>query len=122
MVALAEHWAQYSTCLKRQVGAVIFNPETKAIMSMGYNDTPIGQQDCGDGGCVRCKGVEAAREYLDCLCVHAEMNGLAFAARYGHETEGCWLATTFTVCPSCRKNLYQAGIVHIVEPEREYDL
>lgn len=55
MLAMAEHWSQYSTCIRRKVGAVIYDPETYAIVSVGYNDTPIGETDCGNGGCVRCQ-------------------------------------------------------------------
>lgn len=122
MLILADHWSQYSTCVRRQVGAVIFHPETKAVISIGYNDTPIGATDCGDNGCPRCNSVnkEAAKNYLDCNCVHAEANALMLAARWGVKTEGCHMATTFTVCPSCLKHTAQAGIAQIIEAKPPY--
>jgi dCMP deaminase len=121
MIALAEHWSQYSTCVRRQVGAVLFNPETKAVLSIGYNDTPLGQQDCGVGGCPACQEGTEARHRLDCRCVHAEGNSLAFAARYGLATEGTMIATTFQVCDSCRKMLVQAGVTGVVVPFENQD-
>ena len=110
MLRLAEQWSEYSTCLHRQVGAVLYHPDTKAVVGIGYNDTPIGHIDCGDGGCARCADPATARLSLDCDCVHAEMQPVLFAARRGIATEGCYLATTYAPCRSCVKNLMQAGV------------
>jgi len=114
MVGLAEHWAQFSTCKRRHVGAVLFHPDTKAVLSVGYNDTPIGQLDCGDGGCEPCDGPMATSLILACRCIHAEEQTIAFAARYGHASQGAWIAATHTPCSSCRKLLIQAGVVKVV--------
>jgi len=115
MLLLAEGWAQYSTCKRRQVGAVLFDPETKAVISIGYNDTATGQVDCGDGGCERCDSdAIQVRDYLDCRCVHAEGNALALAAGRGVATKGAWLATTLNPCASCTKILIQAGVTTVV--------
>lgn len=114
MLRLAEQWGEYSTCLHRQVGAVLYHPDTKAVVGIGYNDTPIGRTDCGDGGCVRCADPETARLSLDCECVHAEMQPVLLAARRGIATEGCYLAVTYPPCKACIKNLVQAGIAAVV--------
>jgi dCMP deaminase len=116
---LAEHWAQYSTCIRRQVGAVIYDPDSKTVISIGYNDTPIGEIDCGDGGCRVCEGPDAVRDILACKCIHSESNAIAFAARLGHRTLGHWLVSTFTPCATCRKLMIQAGIAKAIWPMGE---
>ena len=109
---MAKLWASFSTCTKRQVGAVIVDTTTLAVVSVGYNDTGIGKTNCGDGGCEVCKGGDQARLNLDCDCIHAEMNALLLAARRGTKTEGCTLIMwgCDEVCHSCLKHLMQAGI------------
>ena len=121
MLSIAELWKDYSTCLRRHVGAVVFHPKTWAVVSVGYNDTPIGWPDCGDGGCEPCKGSESVSTRLDCNCVHAEANAIYLAARRGQSVEGCWIATTYKTCGSCMKMYRQAGIVYVIESSgREY--
>ena len=114
MIMLAEFWAQFSTCLRRQVGAVLFRYDTYAIVGVGYNDTPIGDEDCGEGGCDLCQGVEPVKNLTECSCVHAEMNAILLAARWGTAVQGCNIATTYELCTTCRKHLRQAGINAIV--------
>ena len=49
---MAELTAQRSTCLRRQVGAVIV--KDKHIIATGYNGAPRGLAHCGEmGGCLR---------------------------------------------------------------------
>ncbi len=43
-----------STCVRRKVGAVIV--KDRMVLTTGYNDTPRGVRNCGDGGCARCAG------------------------------------------------------------------
>ncbi len=114
-IRLAREWSQYSTCLRAQVGAVLFDPKSKAVLSIGYNDTPIDFPDCGDGGCKPCQGGESVSRNLECMCVHAESNCLAFAARRGTSTEGAHIATAgHKLCNGCRKLLIQAGVVKVL--------
>ena len=113
MLRLAREWSQYSTCVRSQVGAVLFDPDSKAVISIGYNDTAIGRDDCGEGGCVACQGDESARNLDSCLCVHAEANCIALSARRGARTEGAHMAVTRKPCNGCRKLLVQAGVHHI---------
>lgn len=111
MLRLAREWSQYSTCVRKQVGAVLFDPTSKALISVGYNDTPIAYPDCGEGGCPTCQEGESVSMNTDCLCVHAEANAVALAARRGTRTEGAHLAVTHKPCNACRKLLIQAGVV-----------
>ena len=117
MVNAAEHWSQYSTCVRRQVGAVVFFPDTMALWGIGYNDTPIGDRDCGEGGCEECsKGGQSTTDLINCNCVHAEMNALLLSQR---DTRGAWLAISSRkdgkrsekpLCGNCLKHAKQAGI------------
>jgi dCMP deaminase len=46
---LADLAAQRSNCMKRQVGCVLVRE--KRVVSTGYNGTPRGMKNCGNGGC-----------------------------------------------------------------------
>lgn len=98
-----------SNCMKRRVGAVLVRE--KRVVSTGYNGTPRGVKNCGEGGCGRCNsggdgltlehgdegksGVHSMGEGLnECLCLHAEENALLEAGRErvsGGGTEGAVL-------------------------------
>lgn len=113
MLRLARNWSEYSTCVRSQVGAVLFDPTSKAVIAIGYNDTPSGFDDCGEGGCQGCQGEERARDTDSCLCVHAEQNCIALSARRGAVTEGAHMAITRKPCNTCRKILIQAGVIKV---------
>ena len=114
MLRLAREWSQYSTCVRSQVGAVLFDPTSKAVISIGYNDTPSDHPDCGEGGCPACAdGETRARDTDACVCVHGEQNCIALAARRGARTEGAHLAVTRKPCNGCRKLLTQAGVIQV---------
>lgn len=117
MIRQAESWAQYSTCVQAKFGAVLFHPETHRIISMGYNDAPMGWMNCGDGGCPQCADPEQSVNYLlDCRCVHAEMNAVLLAGRYGPAIDGVSIALAGPKppCRSCLKHLTQVGVKYIV--------
>jgi dCMP deaminase len=102
-----------ANCLRRAVGAVIV--VRRSIVSTGYNGTPFGVQNCDEGGCPRCAS-DLPRQvgYEWCLCVHAEQNAIALAARHGTATEGASLYVTLRPCFSCLKDAVQAGIQEVV--------
>lgn len=105
-----------SSCIRRRVGALIV--VQKAIISTGYNGTPIGVRNCSDGGCPRCGSSAAPGEGYDtCICVHAEQNAIALAARHGNATAGGTLFTTLRPCFGCAKESIQAGIRELVYAE-----
>ena len=78
------------------------------------------------GDCPRCASDIPSGQGTDtCLCVLAEQNAIAFAARHGARTEDAILFTTTRYCFGCLKELIQAGISRIwfVEPyDYESDL
>ncbi len=116
---VAEQWAEYSTCTRSHVGAVIYRPDSKALVSIGYNDTPKGWENCIDGGCKRCSSGAPTSLDLKCTCIHAEMNAVLLAGRHGHPLEGCHMVSTRKPCPACRPLLAQVGIV-LVTVDGEY--
>lgn len=105
--------ASRSNCLRRRVGALIV--VGKCIVSTGYNGTPFGVKNCDEGGCPRCASNVAPLSGYDwCLCVHAEENAIALAARQGTATEGASLYVTFRPCFGCLKEAVQAGVREII--------
>ena len=113
---IARAVATRSNCVRRRVGAVIV--VERAIISTGYNGTPLGVLNCCEGGCPRCHSDAAPGEGYDtCLCVHAEQNAIVFAARHGNATNGGVLYTTLRPCFGCAKEAIQAGLRQIVFAE-----
>ena len=105
--------ASRSTCLRRRVGAVIV--KDRMVLSTGYNDTPRGLPNCGDGGCARCASDAPSGTGLDtCLCIHAEQNCVVQAAYHGVSVAGATIYTTHQPCLTCAKLIVNAGIRRIV--------
>ena len=112
-MSIAHAVSARSSCLRRKVGALIV--VERAIISTGYNGTPVGVQNCDEGGCPRCASNAAPGEGYDaCVCVHAEQNAIALAARHGNATVGGTLYTTLRPCFGCAKESVQAGLREIV--------
>ena len=100
-----------STCLRRQVGAVIV--KGKQIVSTGYNGAPAGHAHCLEIGCARV-GVPSGQRSEICRAAHAEQNAINFAARFGIPIEGATLYTTHHPCSWCAKSIVNAGIQSVV--------
>ncbi len=110
---LAHLAATRSTCVRRQVGAVIV--KDRMVLSTGYNDTPRGLRNCGDGGCSRCRSDAPAGTGLEaCLCLHAEQNAIVQAAYHGVALAGATIYCTHQPCLTCAKLIVNAGLVRIV--------
>lgn len=110
--------AKRSTCLRRQVGAVLVR--SKHILSTGYNGAPRGVPHCLDVGCTREKlGIPSGQQQEHCRGIHAEQNAIIQAALHGVSTEGATLYCTNQPCTLCAKMLINAGIKRIVY-EGEY--
>lgn len=117
---LAEDAKSRSTCYVPK-GAILVRDNR--MISTGYNDTPTGILNCGEGGCERCAkrriNLIASGQDLDrCSCVHAEANSIIQAARYGVTILDSILYTTFTPCTDCAKMLINAGIKRVVAKEK----
>lgn len=102
-----------STCLRRQVGAILV--KDKRILSTGYNGAPTGLKHCDEVGCLREKEkVPSGQRHELCRALHAEMNALLQACSYGINPKGATLYSTNQPCILCAKMLINAGIQKVV--------
>ena len=108
-------------CLGSHVGAVIVRDDR--VLGSGYNGTPAGYPNCTETerGCRRCalrreqpEAGLSGRLYDICLCVHAEQNAMATAARFGVAIDGAMLYTTLQPCFNCLKELMQVRLHGVV--------
>ena len=137
---IAIRTAKESKCKKKKVGAVIV--KDKRILSNGYNGTPSGWNNQEEFECEEtlylcpfCKEKLIKLDDISYSCkncekiikkpitqlitkheivIHAEMNAIAFAAKYGISIEGCSLYVTMAPCPDCAKLIVQSGIKEVI--------
>jgi dCMP deaminase len=104
--------ATRSTCLRRQVGAVIV--KNKKVLATGYNGAPSGLAHCLDIGCLREQnGVPSGERHELCRAIHAEQNAIIQAATSGVSIAGGTLYSTTFPCILCAKMLINSGIREI---------
>ena len=102
-----------STCLRRQVGAVIV--KDKKILATGYNGAPSGLKHCLDIGCLREKlGIPSGERHELCRATHAEQNAIVQAATFGISIKDSIIYSTAHPCILCSKLLINAGIKRII--------
>lgn len=110
---IAELIKTRSTCLRRQVGAVIV--KDKRILATGYNGAPSGLKHCIEIGCLREKMKIPSGERQElCRASHAEQNAIAHAAKHGITIDGATLYCWNYPCSACAKMIINAGIKEIV--------
>jgi len=110
---LAHLVSRRSTCLRRNVGAVLV--KDKRILATGYNGAPRGLKHCLDIGCIREKlKIPSGQRHELCRALHAEQNALIQASLYGISVQGSTLYATNQPCIICAKMLINAGIKDIV--------
>jgi len=110
--------AKRSTCLRRQVGAVIV--KEKHIITTGYNGAPTELKHCEEVGCLREKmNIPSGERQELCRGLHAEQNAIIQSALQGVSIKGGSLYCTHQPCILCAKMLINAGIKKIVY-EGEY--
>lgn len=102
---------QRSTCLRRQVGAVL--ALDGRVLSTGYGGAPSGVAHCTPDVCGPDKPCTRT--------IHAEANAVAFAARLGIATRGSTLYCTASPCIECAKLIINAGILRVVYHEEYRD-
>jgi dCMP deaminase len=114
---VAELAARRSTCLRRNVGAVVVLD--KRIIATGYNGAPRGIMHCEErGGCLREKmGIPSGERHELCMALHAEQNAIIQAASMGQSIEGSTIYVTHQPCVICAKMIINAGIRRIVVRE-----
>jgi len=105
--------ASRSTCLRRQVGAVMV--KDKNILATGYNGTPSGIRHCSEVGCLRQQmNVPSGERHELCRGLHAEQNAIIQAAKHGVNIDGATLYCTHSPCIICSKMLINSGVKRIV--------
>ncbi|MBF0308352.1 MAG: dCMP deaminase family protein [Magnetococcales bacterium] len=113
------HWmdaarlaSQMSTCASgRKVGAVFVRD--KRLLATGFNGVPSGYPH--PSVCIRReKGIPSGQGLDLCVCAHAEINGIANAARYGMSLERATVYVTCQPCASCMGALANVGIEKVV--------
>lgn len=110
--------AKRSTCMRRQVGAVIV--KDKHILTTGYNGAPAELKHCEEVGCLREKmNIPSGERQELCRGLHAEQNAIIQSALHGVGIKGGILYCTHQPCILCTKMLINAGIKKIVY-EGEY--
>lgn len=108
-MAICDLVATRSTCLRRQVGAILV--KDKRILSTGYNGAPSGLKHCLDIGCLREQlNIPSGVRHELCRALHAEQNCLIQAAYHGVSVAGSVLYCTNLPCVICTKMLINAGI------------
>lgn len=107
-LAMARIASMRSTCMRRQVGAVIV--ADNRILATGYNGSPAKTNHCADIGCLRQQlNIPSGERHEICRASHAEMNAIAQAAKSGTAISGCTIYCTHEPCSLCAKLLINAG-------------
>lgn len=111
---LAEEIASWSSCCRRQVGAIIV--KDKRIIATGYNGAPAGVETCVEKKkCLRDEHhIASGTQAQLCYAVHAEQNAVSQAARLGVSVKDATIYVTHQPCVLCAKILINAGIKRIV--------
>ena len=112
---MARFVSKRSTCLRKQVGAVVVRG--KRVIATGYNGTCIpGGAHCIDlNYCEReAQGVKSGTRYEVGNCTHAEASALFQCAKFGISSAGATLYVDGLICILCAKMAVSAGISRVV--------
>lgn len=114
---LTELVATWSSCVRRQVGAIIV--KDKRIMTTGYNGAPAGLKTCVEKNeCMRnTMNIPSGTHAELCFAAHAEQNAIIQAAREGISIIGATLYCTHQPCVVCAKMIINAGIKEVIYKE-----
>jgi len=117
----ARNFAKCSTAKRLKVGAIIVDPSTGAIISVGYNGMPSGMSNV----CEEKKNGEVRTKEA---VLHAEENAIAKIARSSSSSEGTWRSSsssegtwmfiTHSPCIKCAKLIISSGIAKVFYDEQ----
>ena len=112
---IAKVVASRSTCIRKNVGAVIVD-ERKKIKSTGYNGPPHNVKSCLEKGhCFRIKNnIESGTQYETCRSIHAEQNAIIQAGEEKSMGASLYVYGHDFVCILCKRFILQAGIVRVI--------
>ncbi len=106
-----------STCLRREVGALVV--KDRRILATGYNGAPRGLAHCLETGCMRNEAqAQSGTSHELCRGLHAEQNAIIQAAMHGVSIEGGVMYSTHQPCVLCTKMIINAGLqaIYYLEP------
>jgi dCMP deaminase len=106
--------AQRSTCLRRQVGALLV--AQRRLLATGYNGAPQGLPHCAElDGCLReQRGIPSGERQELCRALHAEQNAIIQAGVHGVGLHEVTCYSTNQPCVTCAKMLINANVKRIV--------
>jgi len=110
---IAKIFAKHSTCIRKQVGAVIV--KDKRIISTGYNGVPSGIKHCNEvfdlsDELNKEEFMKKHRDFSSMYELHAEQNAIAFAAKNSLSVNGASIYCTLSPCRDCLKLISAVGI------------
>lgn len=112
-ISIAKLVATRSTCLRRQVGAVVV--KDKQVLATGYNGAPTGITHCDQVGCLREElEIPSGQRHEICRALHAEQNAFLQAAKHGVNLSESSLYITVQPCSICAKMIINAGIKKVI--------
>lgn len=102
--------AKRSTCMRRQVGAIIVRD--KNILATGYNGAPSGTAHCEEIGCClrEQQAVPSGQRHEICRAAHAEQNAICQAAKHGVSIDRATMYCTTMPCVICAKMMINTGV------------
>ena len=113
-MTLTKEIAKWSSCLRREVGAIIV--KNNRILATGYNGAPQDIMSCKERNtCLRNElNIESGTHAEICYAIHAEQNAVIQAAKMGISIDGATIYVTHRPCSVCARILINAGIKRVV--------
>jgi dCMP deaminase len=108
-ILLAHIWAQRATCVRRQVGCVLFDADGYQL-SAGYNGPASGEPHCTEHPCPGA-GLQSGTGLDACEALHAEWSALQRCPDPRHIAV-CYV--TVSPCVTCTKMLLNTACRRIV--------
>lgn len=102
---MSKEVATLSHCVRAKVGSLLVKDGN--IISMGYNGTPSGMDNC-------CEENDVTKPEV----LHAESNCLLKAAKMGVSTQDTTMYLTLSPCKDCAKLIIQSGVKNVIYLEK----
>ncbi len=104
--------AENSPDAETQVGALLINNKTGAVLGSGFNGFVRKANDVA---------LPKTRPDKYPYMVHAETNMIYNCARHGISTDECFVFSTLSPCVNCCRALYQSGITTVIFKDKYRD-
>ena len=109
---VAERFAQLSSAVRLQVGAIVVKDDR--IISIGYNGMPSGWDNvCEEEVITEYESHTDSALVTKPEVLHAESNAVAKLAKSSESGNGATIFVTHAPCIDCAKLIYQSGIATV---------